>query len=76
MTPVPEALTKGRTIMITVSAFRSVPLFARGLVRDLRIRWALEELELPYRTRLIGPEAQQSKAYRAMQPFGQVPAHE
>ena len=62
--------------MIKVSAFRWVPPFARGLVRDLRVRWALEEAGLPYEARLIGPEDQASKAYRAMQPFGQVPAYE
>jgi glutathione S-transferase len=62
--------------MITVSAFRNVPPFARGLVRDLRVRWALEEAGLPYETRLLGPEDQTSKAYRALQPFGQVPAYE
>lgn len=62
--------------MITVSAFRWVPPFARGLVRDLRVRWALEEAGLPYKTRLIGPDDQKSAAYRALQPFGQVPAYE
>src|SRR5262245_66494999 len=62
--------------MIRVSAFRWVPTFARGLVRDLRVRWALEEAGLPYETRLIGPEDQESASYRAMQPFGQVPAYE
>lgn len=62
--------------MITVSAFRWVPPFARGLVRDLRVRWALEEAGLPHQARLIGPEDQKSKDYRAMQPFGQVPAYE
>lgn len=62
--------------MITVSAFRWVPDFARGLVRDLRVRWALEEAGLPYHARLIGPEDQKSAGYRAMQPFGQVPAYE
>jgi len=62
--------------MITVSAFRSVPPFARGLVRDLRVRWALEEAGLPYETRLLGPEDKASKSYRALQPFGQVPAYE
>jgi glutathione S-transferase len=61
---------------ITISAFRWVPEFARGLVRDLRVRWALEEAGLSYRTRLIGPQDQKSKDYRAMQPFGQVPAYE
>ena len=62
--------------MITVTGFRWVPPFARGLVRDLRVRWALEEAGLTYRTRLIGPEDQASKTYRAMQPFGQVPVYE
>ena len=62
--------------MIKVSAFRWVPPFARGLVRDLRVRWALEEAGLPYETRLVGREDLASKDYRAMQPFGQVPAYE
>src|SRR6266567_7540563 len=35
--------------MITLTAFRSVPPFARGLVRDFRVRWALEEVGIPYR---------------------------
>lgn len=61
---------------ITVSAFRWVPPFAQGLVRDLRVRWALEEAGLAYRERLIGPEDQGSARYRRLQPFGQVPAYE
>jgi glutathione S-transferase len=59
--------------MITVTAFKWVPPFAQGLVRDLRVRWALEEAGLPYDVRLIGPEDQNSPAYRAEQPYGQVP---
>ncbi|CAN5333438.1 glutathione S-transferase family protein [soil metagenome] len=62
--------------MITVSALRWVPPFAQGLVRDLRVRWALEEAGLPYREKLLGPEDQKSDAYRGLQPFGQVPAYE
>jgi glutathione S-transferase len=62
--------------MIRVSAFRWVPPFARGLVRDLRVRWALEEAGIAYEERLIGPEDQASKSYRGLQPFGQVPAFE
>jgi hypothetical protein len=42
--------------MITLSAFRWLPPLARGLVRDLRVRWALEEAGIPYQERLIGPE--------------------
>lgn len=62
--------------MIKVSAFRWVPPFAQGVVRDLRVRWALEEAGLTYEERLIGFEDQASAAYRALQPFGQVPAYE
>jgi len=62
--------------MMKLTAFRSVPPFARGLVRDFRVRWALEEAGIPYQERLIGPEDQASAAYRALQPFGQVPAIE
>jgi glutathione S-transferase len=62
--------------MITLSAFRWVPPLAQGLVRDVRVRWALEEAGIPYQERLIGPEDQSTVAYRALQPFGQVPAIE
>ena len=62
--------------MITVTAFRWVPPFAQGQVRDLRVRWALEEAGMPYRVRLIGPEIQNTPAYLAQQPFGQVPVYE
>jgi glutathione S-transferase len=62
--------------MIRVSALRWVPPFAQGLVRDLRVRWALEEAGLAYEQRLIGPEEQKSAGYRALQPFGQVPSYE
>jgi glutathione S-transferase len=60
----------------TVSAFRWVPPFAQGLVRDLRVRWALEEAGTEYEERLIGREDQKSDRYRKLQPFGQVPAFE
>ena len=62
--------------MIKLSAFRSVPPFAQGLVRDVRVRWALEEAGIPYQERLIGREDRATAAYRALQPFGQVPAIE
>ena len=62
--------------MITISAFEWVPDFARGLVRDLRLRWALEEAGLPYRTRLLSQGDQDKPEYRALQPFGQVPIFE
>lgn len=59
--------------MITISAFKWVPDVARGQVRDLRARWALEEAGLPYTTRLLTQGDQDKPQYRALQPFGQVP---
>ncbi|CAM3302157.1 glutathione S-transferase family protein [Corallococcus sp. ZKHCc1 1396] len=59
--------------MISISAFKWVPPFAQGLVRDLRVRWALEEAGLPYETRFIDSQVQASADYRDLQPFGQVP---
>lgn len=61
--------------MIRVTAFRWVPPFAQGSVRDIRVRWALEEAGLAYDDHLIGSEDQSTAEYRALQPFGQVPAY-
>ena len=69
------------TSPIEVTAFAWVPPFARGFVRDLRVRWALEEIGLSYRVRLIGgaggspagPPGPQID--HAEQPFGQVPVY-
>jgi glutathione S-transferase len=62
--------------MIRVSAFDWVPPFARGLVRDLRVRWALEEAGLDYESRTIDHQEKNAPSYRALQPFGQVPIYE
>jgi glutathione S-transferase len=64
--------------MINCYAFAAVPPFAQGLVRDLRVRWALREAELPYRVTLVGQRegALPPSRYRAVQPFGQIPAIE
>jgi glutathione S-transferase len=59
----------------TVSAFRWVPPFAQGYVRDLRVRWALEEAGLPYQAALVDQKICASADYRSWQPFGQVPAY-
>jgi glutathione S-transferase len=61
---------------IIVSGFRWAPPFAQGLVRDLRVRWALEEAGLPFEAQLIDREDLNSDWYRQKQPFGQVPAFE
>ena len=62
--------------MITLTSFKWVPPFARGLVRDLRVRWALEEAGIPYSEKQIGLGEQDAPEYRAVQPFGQVPVFE
>jgi glutathione S-transferase len=61
---------------IKVSAFRWVPPFAQGLVRDLRVRWALEEAGLAYEERQLGLGEHKSERYRQHQPFGQIPTYE
>jgi glutathione S-transferase len=58
-----------------ISAFAWVPEFARGQVRDLRVRWALEEADRPYRTHLLEQGEQGKPEYLEMQPFAQVPAY-
>lgn len=60
---------------VEISAFRWVPDFAKGLVRDLRIRWALEEIGRPYRVRLLDALSPRPDDYFEEQPFGQVPAY-
>jgi glutathione S-transferase len=59
--------------MYTLVTLRAVPDFAVGYVRDLRVRWTLEEAGQQYDVRTISPEEQKSSTYRQQQPFGQVP---
>jgi glutathione S-transferase len=61
---------------IQVSVLRWAPPIVHGLVRDLRVRWALEEAGWPYRENVVSPADQASAKYRELQPFGQVPAME
>jgi glutathione S-transferase len=56
---------------LEITAFKWVPDFAQGLVRDLRVRWALEEAGLDYRVRLLGTP--RPADYVKEQPFDQVP---
>ncbi|HEY0327228.1 MAG TPA: glutathione S-transferase family protein [Allosphingosinicella sp.] len=60
---------------VRISAFRWVPDFARGQVRDLRVRWALEEAGIPYAVRKLDAMAERPADYFAEQPFGQVPSY-
>src|SRR5881394_394739 len=61
---------------IRITAFKWVRPQAQGLVRDLRVRWALEEAGLPYTEKLLDQGEQNSAAHLAVQPFGQVPVFE
>ena len=61
---------------IAVWGFSHVPPFAQGLVRDLRVRWALQEAGLAYESRWIDPQERNAAAYRRKHPFGMVPAVE
>ncbi len=60
---------------IHLTAFGYVPPFAQGYVRDLRVRWALEEAGLPYETELVSGADLETERHRKWQPFGQVPAY-
>lgn len=61
---------------ITLTSWRWVPPFAQGLVRDLRVRWALDEAGFDYAEHLIGFDAKAAADFRQRQPFGQVPVFE
>ena len=63
------------TATTVISALRKVPAFAHGKVRDLRVRWALEEIDRPYRVELYEGTVPRPDEYRQWQPFGQVPAY-
>lgn len=60
---------------VRITAFRWVPPFARGQVRDLRVRWALEEAGIPYRVRKLDATSERPHDYFAEQPWGQVPSY-
>ncbi|MDZ4383003.1 MAG: glutathione S-transferase family protein [Parvibaculum sp.] len=62
--------------MKKISVLKWVPPFARGSVKEFRVRWALEEAGLPYEEEVLTPEDQNAASYRVRQPFGQVPAYE
>ena len=61
---------------VTITAFDWVPDFAKGQVRDLRVRWALEEVGEPYEVRYLSQGEQKAPPHRARQPFGQLPTLE
>lgn len=60
----------------TITAFERSPDRGRGLARDMRVRWALEEVGQPYEVRLVSFAAMKEPAHRALHPFGQIPTYE
>jgi glutathione S-transferase len=61
---------------ITITAFERSPDGGKGLARDTRVRWALEEAGLPYEVRLVSFRAMKEAAHLALHPFGQIPTYE
>lgn len=61
---------------ITITAFEQSPDRGQGLARDMRVRWALEEVGQPYDVRLLSFRAMKEAAHRARHPFGQIPTYE
>ncbi len=61
---------------ITITAFERSPDGGKGLSRDCRVRWALEEVGQPYEVRLVPFGALKKTAHRALNPFGQIPTYE
>jgi glutathione S-transferase len=61
---------------IIITAFERSPDGGRGLARDTRVRWALEEVAQPYEVRLVSFRAMKEPAHLALHPFGQIPTYE
>jgi len=61
---------------ITITAFEASPDRGQGLARDMRVRWALEEVGQPYQVRLVSFAAMKQPAHLALHPFGQIPTYE
>ncbi|NOJ38160.1 glutathione S-transferase family protein [Bradyrhizobium australiense] len=60
----------------TITAFKQSPDRGRGLARDMRVRWALEEVGQPYDVRLVSFREMKEPAHLALHPFGQIPTYE
>jgi glutathione S-transferase len=60
----------------TITAFERSPDGGKGLARDMRVRWALEEAGQPYDVRLVSFTEMKESAHRALHPFGQIPTYE
>src|ERR1700709_36375 len=70
------SLRRNLTMTITITAFERSPDGGKGLARDTRVRWALEEVGQPYGVRLVSFRAMKEPAHLALHPFGQIPTYE
>src|SRR5215510_5055111 len=61
---------------VIITAFERSPDGGKGLARDTRVRWALEEVSQPYLVRLVSFQAMKEPAHLALHPFGQIPTYE
>src|SRR6478735_5392681 len=76
-----RAVTAHRTLeiarmTITITAFERSPDGGKGLARDTRVRWALEEVGQPYAVRYVSFQAMKEPAHLSVHPFGQIPTFE
>ncbi len=71
-----RAITRSLPMTPTITAFESSPDRGQGLARDMRVRWALEEVGQPYDVRLVSFREMKEPAHRALHPFGQIPTYE
>lgn len=62
--------------MPTITAFEDSPDEGQGLARDMRVRWAFEEVRQPYDVRLVSFRSMKEPAHKALHPFGQIPTYE
>lgn len=69
-------LAEELSMTITITAFEQSPDRGKGLARDTRVRWALEEVGQPYQVRLVSFRAMKEPAHLALHPFGQIPTYE
>src|SRR5499426_3667960 len=77
--PAPQPMIFARrslTMTITITAFERSPDGGKGLARDTRVRWALEEVGQPYEVRLVSFRAMKEPTHQARHPFGQIPTYE
>jgi glutathione S-transferase len=73
---VAHAIARSLPMTPTITAFERSPDRGRGLARDMRVRWALEEVGQPYEVRLVSFSEMKESAHRTLHPFGQIPTYE